>query len=196
MSDTTRFQQAIDAFDALNAKDPNTVTVNGESVAKELHDALSMSRWIDQLYPDASEAVLLAARCQHLCRWEMPRKTYPEGRVGYLKWRTDLKKFHSEKSAEVLRAVGYDDALIERVSAINLKQGLKSNLEVQQIEDALCLVFLEEQFEAYIDQWEEDKIIGILQKTWAKMSETAHEAALKLDLSDRALKLVQKALAG
>ncbi len=185
------FQQALARFDALNAQDPNQV--NG--APKELHDALAMSRWVETMYPAASETVHLAARCQHLCRWEKPRSSYPEGRAGYLKWRSDLKQFHADRSAEVLRQVGYSAATIDAVTTINLKQGLKSNPEVQIIEDALCLVFLELQFEGYIGKWEDDKIVRILRKTWGKMSETGHQAAMKLPLSEKALSLVQQALA-
>lgn len=189
-----RFRQAIDAFDRLNGQDPNTVEVDGNAVPKELHDAQAMTRWVERLYPDANEVVQLAARCQHLCRWEVPRSSYPEGRVGYLKWRSDLKQVHADKSAQVLKDVGYDAATIDAVVAVNLKKGLKTNPDVQAIEDALCMVFLELQFESYLDKWAEDKIVVILQKTWAKMSPVAHEAALQLPLSGRALGLVQRAL--
>lgn len=190
-----RFIAALERFDALNAVDPNAVITSGGSEPKELHDALAMSRWLDKVYPAASEAAHLAARCQHLCRWEVPRASYPEGRAGYHQWRTDLKHFHAAKGADVLRAVGYEDAMIDAVRVINLKEGLKQNPDVQQIEDVLCLVFLETQFEGYIDQWESDKIIRILQKTWAKMSQRGHEAALELPLSDRARRLLEQALA-
>ncbi|MGJ8649395.1 MAG: DUF4202 domain-containing protein [Opitutaceae bacterium] len=186
-----RFKQAIDKFDALNAQDTNLVG----DVPKELHDALAMTRWLEALYPDAGEVPHLAARCQHLCRWERPRSEYPEGRTAYLQWRSDLKKMHAEKSAAVLASVGYTTETIDAVVAVNLKQGLKSNADVQMIEDALCLVFLENQFEGYIGKWEDDKIVRILQKTWGKMSEVGHGAALKLPLSDKALSLVQQALA-
>ncbi|MGB0412908.1 MAG: DUF4202 domain-containing protein [Coraliomargarita sp.] len=191
----SRFQEAIAAFDALNAQDPNTVTdADGASQPKELHDALAMSAWLERLYPDASEAAHLAARCQHLCRWEVPRNSYPEGRAGYLKWRSDLKQVHADKSADVLSKVGYGAELIDAVVAINLKKGLKSNPDVQAIEDVLCLVFLDEQFEDYIDVWDEEKIVRILQKTWSKMSGVGHAAALQLPLSERALSLVKTAL--
>ena len=186
----TRFQAAIAAFDALNANDPNQV--GGQ--AKELHDALAMTRWVEVLYPDDSEVVHLAARCQHLCRWEVPRDSYPEGRVGYLKWRSDLKGIHAEKSAAVLESVGYDTDVIGAVKTINLKQGLKSNADVQAIEDALCMVFLEEQYEGYIGQWEDAKLVNILKKTWGKMSPLAQNAALNLPLSGKALALVKEAL--
>lgn len=190
-----RFNEAIAKFDAMNSQDPNTIMVGEKSVPKELHDASAMTRWVEALYPDANEMVRLAARCQHLCRWESPRSSYPEGRVGYLKWRSDLKKFHAERAAEVLRSVGYDEEAIESIRMINLKKGLKSNPDVQMIEDALCMVFLETQFEGYLDKWDEEKTIGILQKTWAKMSGVGHVAALALPLSARAKALVEKALA-
>lgn len=190
-----RFQQACAAFDALNAKDPNLIEFEGVQIGKELRDAQAMTRWLHALYPDAGEVAHLAARCQHLCRWEVPRNSYPQGRTAYLQWRSDLKKMHAAKSAEVLRALGYTTPVIDAVVTVNLKQGLKSNADVQQIEDALCLVFLELQFEAYIGQWEADKIVRILKKTWAKMSAVGHRAALQLPLSAAALQLVGRALA-
>ena len=190
----SRFQETIAAFDALNGQDPHTLEVDEQSIPKELHDALSMTAWIEALYPEASEAVHLAARCQHLCRWEVPRSSYPEGRVGYLKWRADLKKRHAAQSAKVLRERAYDSEMIDAVAAINLKQGLKSNPDVQQVEDALCLVFLEKQLEGYLGKWEDDKIIRILKKTWGKMSERGQEAALNLSMSAQARALVEQAL--
>jgi hypothetical protein len=190
----SRFKETIAAFDALNGQDPHTVEVDGLSIPKELHDAFAMTRWVEALYPKASEAVHLAARCQHLCRWEVPRSSYPEGRVSYLKWRADLKKRHADQSAKVLLESGYDSEMIDAVAAINLKWGLKSNPDVQQIEDALCLVFLEKQLEGYLVKWEDDKIIRILKKTWGKMSERAQDAALNLPISDHARSLVEQAL--
>jgi hypothetical protein len=190
----SRFKETIAAFDALNGQDPHTVEVGEESMPKELHDAFAMTRWVETLYPKASEAVHLAARCQHLCRWEVPRSSYPEGRVSYLKWRADLKERHAEQSAKVLQGRGYGSDMIDAVVAINLKRGLKSNSDVQQIEDALCLVFLEKQLAGYLGKWEDGKIIRILKKTWGKMSERAHEAALNLPMSDHARSLVERAL--
>ena len=173
--DDSRFKETIAAFDALNGQDPHTVEVDGQSIPKELHDAFAMTRWVEALYPKASEAVHLAARCQHLCRWEVPRSSYPEGRVSYLKWRADLKERHAEQSAKVLQGRGYGSEMIDAVAAINLKRGLKSNSDVQQIEDALCLVFLEKQLEGYLGKWEDCKIIRILKKTLGKMAPWTHQ---------------------
>jgi len=195
MSDSNRFQKAVAAFDALNSQDPKQHSTPEGEVPYELFFARCMSAWVERLAPEATEAVKLAARCQHLCRWESPRDSYPEGRAGYLRWRQDLKKYHAAKSAEVLKSVGYDDATRERVKAINLKSGLGKDAEVQVIEDALCLVFLEEQYEDFRQKKDRDMMINILRKSWAKMSEQAQGEALKLSYSEEGLALIQEALA-
>lgn len=196
METTDRFNRAIAEFDLLNAQDPNHRTIDGEAVPFELFFSNRMTDWVFRLKPNASEAVRLAARCQHLCRWEIPRTDYPDGRIGYLTWREDLKTFHADRSAEVLKQAGYDSVTIERVRSINMKRQPGSDPEVQLIEDALCLVFLENQYDDLISKTAEGKMISILQKTWKKMSEQAHEAALGLEFSERGLKLVKKALRG
>ena len=109
--------------------------------------------------------------------------------------RKDLKIFHANKSEEILRKVGYGEATVQAVRQINLKIGLRHNSDVQLIEDALCLVFLDNQLDALIAKTTEDKMVSILQKTWSKMSERAHRKALALDLSEEASRLVSKALA-
>ena len=196
MEASERFQNAITKFNRLNAQDPNHREVAGEAVPFEVFFADCMTEWVHRLDPDASEAVKLAARCQHLCRWEIPRKTYPEGRVGYLTWRKDLKTFHADKSAEVLREAGYEEDIVDRVRAINLKQGLGKESEVQIIEDALCLVFLEQQYDDLIAKTDDEKMISILRKTWGKMSEAAQQEAMKLRLSDKGGELIAQALNG
>lgn len=195
MKTRERFDRAIAEFDRLNAQDPNHRIVAGEAVPFELFFANQMTEWVFRLDSNASEAAKLAARCQHICRWESPRSDYPEGRVGYLTWRKDLKIFHANKSEEILRQVGYGEATVQAVRQINLKIGLRHNSDVQLIEDALCLVFLDNQLDALIAKTTEDKMVSILQKTWSKMSERAHRKALALDLSEEASRLVSKALA-
>ncbi|MEM6823370.1 MAG: DUF4202 family protein, partial [Verrucomicrobiota bacterium] len=91
------FQKALDQFDKENANDPNLEVVEGKEVPHELLDAQRLFRWVEKLKPEASEALLLASRCQHICRWEILRSSYPEGRAGYLKWRQDLKLFHADR---------------------------------------------------------------------------------------------------
>lgn len=194
ISDPERYQRAVARFDALNTQDPNLYDHEGRDVPWELFASRQMLRWVEKLYREVPEPVALAAHCQHLCRWEIPRHTYPEGRAGYLKWRSDLKQFHADKGAEVLEEVGYDADMIEAVRAINLKKQLKKSIQTQMIEDALCMVFLEFQYEDYSEKWEEEKLIGILQKTWVKMSELAQDAAQTLPLGEKAQKILAKAL--
>ncbi len=196
VSEGRRFLETIGEIDLLNDGDPKRVAFEGHELGYELWFSMQLTAWVLKLAPSASEALMLAARGQHICRWTIPRADYPMNRAGYLKWRTDLKKFHAGKVAEVLRTKGYDETLLERVQDLNLKKNLKSDEECQALEDALCLVFLEKQFASFSEKTDEEKMIGILRKSWAKMSEAGHEAALGLPLDEARQQLVNKALAG
>lgn len=188
------FNKAIETFDQVNSLDPNFVEIEGEKKPRELFYGLWLSEWITKLNPNASEELRLAARCQHLKRWEIPRSTYPEGLKGYNKWKKDLAVFHSEEAGKILKEVGYDNSTIERVKSINLKKNLKTDSDVQTMEDALCLVTLEFQIEDFSSKHDDEKMIGIIRKTWAKMSELAKQEALKLQYSERVLELIKKAI--
>jgi hypothetical protein len=192
-----RRSRAIAAFRALNAEDPNTVPDAGAQRPRELVDSERLAAWVERLEPRPSEALALASHCQHLCRWQLPRSEFPEGRIGYLTWRKALARLHADRAAEVLRGAGYDEALIADVRAINLKQGLHTNADTQTIEDALCLAFLEFELEEFAQKHDEAKVIDIIQKTWGKMSERGHARALALapSLPSSAAALVTRALA-
>ncbi len=194
--DADRLRAALERFDALNAEDPERLEIDGISRPRELVQAERLERWVLRLAPNASLPLRLAARSQHLQRWSIPRSDYPEGRIGYLKWRKDLAHFHATRAGEVLRELGFEQEILDAVRAIHLKQGLKTNPETQLMEDALCLSFLEHEFDAFAAKYDDDKVIDIVRKTWRKMSATAQAEALRLPLSERALALVQKALAG
>ncbi len=163
---------------------------------RELLYAQRLTGWVLRLAPDASEALRLAARCQHICRWQSPRDSYPMDRVGYLRWRADLKKFHAEKSGAILREAGYDDETIRRVQDLNLKKNFPADAETRTLEDALCLVFLEFQFADLAAKTAEDKTINALHKSWGKMTEAARAEALKLNYGEREKALLQRALNG
>ncbi len=160
-----------------------------------LVQAERLANVIARLEPNASEALRLAAHCQHLERWKIARTEFPEGRAGYLQWRTRLARFHAERARQVLTEVGYDSETIRAVETILTKQHLRSNPDSQTMEDALCLVFLEHELDAFMVKYpDEAKAVEILQKTWKKMSDRAHDAALALPLSDAAKRLVGRAL--
>lgn len=179
-----RLQQAWQRFDEENARDPNMETADGVPHPRELIYARWLTEWVLRLCPTASEELLLAARCQHLGRWKRPRHTYPPTRAGYLKWREELKRFHAAEAGEILRAVGYGEEQIQRVQALNLKKNFPADPESRVLEDALCLVFLERQFADLAARTEHDKMVGILQKSWAKMTPEAREQAAQLSYSE------------
>jgi hypothetical protein len=190
-----KFEEAIALFDAYNKKDPNKIIREGETFPAEYFYALQLHNWIKKLEVSPSEALLLASRCQHIGRWEVPRESYPEGKAGYLNWRSNLAKYHAEKAEEMLRKAGYEEALIEHVKRIVLKKQIKADEEVQAIENALCLVFLEFQLNEFIEEHDDAKVIRILQKSWGKMSEKGHQAALQLSFTGRGKELIERALA-
>jgi hypothetical protein len=192
---TERFHQAIARMDAANAEDPNSTPTPGDARPKELRHAELVTEWVTRLRPDADEALLLAARGHHIRRWTVPRSSYPAGRTGYLRWRTFLHEVHADEVARILKAVGYDQSTVDRVRHIVRKDDLRSDPDVQTLEDALCLVFLGEQLEGYAPRMDETKLVEVLRKSWAKMSPRAHELALSLDLDPTAADLVRRALA-
>ena len=194
--DAQRFEAALRRFDEENGRDPNHETSGGISRPRELLYAQRLTGWVLRLCPDASEALRLAARCQHICRWEIPRGSYPLTRAGYLKWRADLKKFHAQKAGEILQEAGYEESVIHRVQELNLKKNFPDDPEGRVLEDALCLVFLEFQLADLAAKTAEEKTINALQKSWQKMTEAGRAEALKLDYGPREKPLLQRALNG
>lgn len=192
--DPQKFAAAIHRFDEANSRDPNSELANGVSYPRELLYAQRLTEWVLRLAPDASEELRLAARCQHICRWESPRDSYPMTRPGYLKWRAELKKFHAQKTGEILREAGYDDDIIQRVQDLNLKKNFPADANARTLEDALCLVFLEFQLAGLAAKTDDDKTINALQKSWGKMTEAARAEALKLKYGEREKALLQSAL--
>jgi len=193
-ADPARFAAALRRFDEENSRDPNSETVDGVAHPRELLYAQWLTDWVLKLSPNASEALRLATRCQHLCRWKIPRDSYPMTRPGYLKWRADLKRFHADRAGEILREVGYSDSIVTRVQDLNLKKNFPTDPESCVLEDALCLVFLEHQLADLASKTADDKVITALQRSWKKMTPVAHAEALKLSYSPREKSLIQAAL--
>src|SRR5688500_17736188 len=194
MYPNSQFAAALQRFDAANARDPSVTIVDGQPQPKELVYAKRMTEWLSRLEPGASEAVQLAARGQHLMRWSIPRSELPMDRAGYLKWRATHYDSQPEKAAEVLREGGYEDGTIARVQSLVRKQGIKTDPEMQLLEDVICLVFLENYFAEFAADHDEEKLIRILRRTWAKMSPRGHQAALALALPQPERTLIAKAL--
>lgn len=191
------YEKALEAIDKAHAEDPKQITIDGKEIPYELHYANKCTAYLEKLSPDASDVVKLAIRAQHFRRWEVPRDSYPMTRIGYHSWRTFLKKRQAQLVAPILSENGYADEEVMQARAMIEKQGLKEgNPDTQALEDVACLVFLDDQFEAFEKEHDEAKIIKILQKTWVKMSPAGHKLALEMHMAQRSQELVQKALAG
>ncbi|MDA0194318.1 MAG: DUF4202 domain-containing protein [Bacteroidetes bacterium] len=189
-----KFEKAIARIDEENSKDPNSVMHQGKAYPKELLYSRQMTDWLHKMNPDASIELQLAARSQHICRWTSPRESYPMDRVGYLKWRTELKNFHAQKTAEILSECGFDAMVINGVASLIRKEKVKTDSESQLLEDVVCIVFLENYFQDFSTKHDEQKVIDIIRKTWRKMSPKGQDVALKLEMSDAAGKIVERAL--
>ncbi|BBE51429.1 Glutamyl-tRNA synthetase [Ferriphaselus amnicola] len=197
---TSLYLAAIAAFDRANSEDPNKEVFDGKEYPKELLYAQRMTEMQERFAPEASEAVKLAVRAQHIQRWKIPRSDYAMDKPGYMLWRTTLYKFHADTAGKLMQEVGYDDEMIARVKTIVGKKDLKTNPETQMMEDVVDLVFIEHYMLAFAGQhadYDEAKWIVIIKKTWNKMSESAHAFALagKIKLPEALVPLILKAVA-
>ncbi|MCB0429531.1 MAG: DUF4202 domain-containing protein [Flavobacteriales bacterium] len=188
------FDRAVAQMDAVNATDPNRVSFNGAEYGDVQLHAKRLQQWIRKLNPHASEALLLASHCQHIRRWDIPRADFPMNRKGYLQWRSTLARHHADCSESILKEVGYDDDIIRQVRTINLKTNRATNPDVQTMEDALCLVFLEFEAARFAAGYADEKMMDILRKSWNKLSKRGREMALGLELDDHLASLIRRAL--
>lgn len=201
MSADERYTRAVALIDDANAQDPNVETADGKTWPKELLYSHRMSAMLERFAPDADDAQRLAIRAQHVQRWKSARSEYPEGRQGYLQWRTGLYRFHAETAGGLLAQAGYDDATIERVKQAVGKRALKVNRDTQLLEDVTDLVFIEHYMLAFAGkhpEYDEAKWLDIIRKTWKKMSGSAQQFALSgaVRLPEPLVPLIQKAVSG
>ncbi len=200
MSNNDRLQKTLDLIDDANRQDPNEEMADGKAWPKELLYGQRMSDMIERFRPDADDEMKIAVRAQHIQRWKSPRSDYPMNRPGYLQWRTHLYKFHADTVGELMRQVGWPEESIERVKKAVGKRGIKVNPDSQLLEDIADLVFLEHYMEAFVEkhpEYDEEKWLDIIRKTWKKMSEDAQQFALagKIKLPEHLVPLIQKAVA-
>ncbi|RQW76821.1 MAG: DUF4202 domain-containing protein [Methylococcus sp.] len=189
-----RLETVIGLIDEANAQDPNSEAAEGTAHPREWLYGRRMSACLERFCPEASEALRIAARGQHIRRWEIPRSSYPSTREGYLKWRTFLYGFHADQVAGLMRHAGYEADLIERVKTLIQKRGIKTDDEVQTLEDVICLVFLEYHFAEFARTQDAEKLITIVRKTWNKMSDRGHVFALRLPFPESVQPLLARAL--
>ncbi len=182
--DPSRLAQLLAGIDQQNAKDPNRIVVDKVERPQELVYSERLTAWVLRLNPKASEYLKIASRGQHIRRWTIPRDRYPKTRAGYLRWRETLKTFHAETVAGLMKEQGCTAEEIDRVTALILKRPTADKSELQALEDALCLVFLETQLEDLKAKMADQKLQEVVRKSWGKMSEQGRQEALKLPLKD------------
>lgn len=191
----SRLDTVLTAIDTINSEDPNTTTVDGNTQPKELLYGHYMSVCIDKYWPEADELLQIAVRAQHIKRWHLKRIEFDAGKAGYLRWRIEQGKFHAALTKSLMLDNGYSEDESETTAKLLRKEKLKSNPDTQTLEDVACLVFLQYYFDEFAAKHKEEKIIRILQLTWRKMSDQAHDIALTLSLPKHLGALVTKALA-
>ncbi|MEO6851154.1 MAG: DUF4202 domain-containing protein [Mucilaginibacter sp.] len=189
----SKLTDAFKQFDSYNKNDPNVFIWESVSYPQEYFLALKLFEWVNKLAPNAGEELLLASRCQHMGRWEIPRHSYPDGRESYLKWRKDLALYHAEKATAIMENVGYSDGEVSRVRQIILKQKIKVDKDVQVMENALCLIFLEFQYEDFHPKHSPEMVINILKRSLLKMDSHGHQFALGLTYSEKGLLYIMEA---
>ncbi|KAL2828943.1 hypothetical protein BDW59DRAFT_142556 [Aspergillus cavernicola] len=200
---TTPYERTLSIIDAAHAQDPKRLPprpctdIQPPRTPYELHYANKMTRYLSLRSPSASETLRIAVRAQHLRRWEVPRTDFPATKPGYHAWRTHLARRQADLAQQMCLQGGYDSVFAERVAGLVRKEGLRGgeDEEVQVLEDVACLVFLEDQLEEFLEGYEEEKVLDILRRTWAKMSVRGRELALEMRLGERSREFVQRALA-
>jgi hypothetical protein len=194
-----RYQSTIAAIDAANAADPRQERIDGVMRPVEVIYAERMTACLARLYPEATETLSIAARAQHLCRWQIPRDTYPLGREGYNAWRGACRIHHAMLTADIMRRHGYSAAEIAQVGKMIRKEELKRDAESQALENVAAVVFVEHQLADFIaahPDYDDAKVAGILRKTLRKMDGVGHAGALALDLTAHGKRLVALAVQG
>lgn len=192
-----RFDATIADIDAANAQDPRLDPVAGAARPREVVYSERISECLSRLYPDASEALRIAARAQHVCRWQIPRKDYPLGREGYNAWRGACRDHHAALTSAIMRRHGYADGEIAQVVKIIRKEQLKRDPESQALENVVAVVFVEyylDEFVAEHRDYDDVRLVDILRKTLRKMDATGHAATLALNLPAATVRLIGMAM--
>jgi len=194
MINTNQLEQCYQAIDDINSQDPN-LDPHAQNTAKSLVYGQRMTSTLSNFMDNPPQLLAIACRAQHIQRWFIPRQDFPMGRIGYLNWRRKLAEHHADLGSKIMQANGFSDKECQQLRKILTKQGIKSDPLVQALEDVACLVFIQYYFDDFCQQHDDEKIIRVLQKTWAKMSDKGHKAAAQLTLSNQGQRLINQALA-
>jgi len=193
----SRFFGVVRDIDAANAGDPRIDIVDGAARPRESVYAERMTQCLTRLYPDASEALRIAARAQHICRWQVPRASYPLGRDGYNSWRGACRDHHAALISDILRRHDYDGTEIANIVGIIKKEALKANPDSQALENVVGVVFAAYYLAPFVSDhpdYDEAKLLGIIKRTLRKMDATGRAGILALSLPEAHRRLIEAAL--
>ena len=171
-----RYKAVIGDIDAANADDPRTITVEGMARPYEVVYAERMSQRLEAMYPEASELLRIAARGQHVRRFDIPRSRFPEGRDGYNEWRRTCREHHAKLLHDIMSRHGYDSRDIEHVAKLVKKEQLKKDKESQALENVVDVVFLAHYFDEFYGKYshyDDAKIIDISARPCARCHPSA-----------------------
>ena len=198
MSPTTsnNLINVIAEIDAANAKDPRHDTVDGNVRPRELLYSERMTDCTSEIYPNASEELQIAARAQHICRWQIPRTDYARDRQGYLAWRKACREHHVKLTSDIMKKHGYRENQVEQVANIIKKQHLKREPDSQALENVVVVVFAKHYLEEFVarNEHDEEKLVNILRKTFRKLDAAGYSEIAKLDVSERLRPLIKLAM--
>ena len=192
-----RLQAVIADIDAANALDPRLILVGAARRPREIVYSERMSECLAQLYPDASEGLRIAARAQHISRWQIARSNYPLGSAGYNAWRAACRDHHAALATAIMGRHGYTGEEAAHVARIIKKQDLKRDRDSQALENVAAVVFVRYDLDAFIaahKDYSDEKLAGILRKTLRKMDAVGHAAMLELQVSPQVKRLLDMAL--
>ncbi|WP_273049853.1 MULTISPECIES: DUF4202 domain-containing protein [unclassified Pseudoalteromonas] len=193
------FNKVITLIDEANSQDPNNELHDGKSFPKERLYSERMSEMLLRFMPNADELMKIAVRAQHIERWKSPRSGFEMNKQGYHQWRTALYIFHASTVVELMQQAGFNEIEQNRVYEAVAKKNIKRNPDSQLVEDVASLVFIEHymlEFTRSKPDYDEQKWIGIIRRTWQKMSDDAHEFVLagNITLPEPLVGLIHKAL--
>lgn len=189
-----RLRRTLERIDEENMKDPTKEAWEGSEMPCAWVYGQRMTQWLLKLQPEPSPELQIAARAQHICRWEIPRDTFPANRKGYLDWRVRMYDFHSEKTLAIMEELGWDEDAQYQVNFYLHKRCLQTNREVQFLEDAACLIFIEHHLLEFAKEHRDQKVVRIIQKTWDKMTEQGHREVYAIALPDEVHALLDKVM--
>ena len=178
-----QYTKAVELINSVHNQDPNSETIDGVDIKAELLYSQRMLAILQKVQPNASLELQLAAQCQHISRWSIPRTTFSMDKKGYYQWRAAIMEHQLSVTSSVLKQAEINEQSIEIVVDTLKNKADKTNINASIIEDTACLTFIKWYLVPFAGQFDPEKAKVILQKTVGKMSERGLKLIPELQLS-------------